>query len=397
MKKKIIYIAIQILDERNYYRYGLDYFLKNNWEVEYWDVKNAIFPRLNKNFISNNPLMNLNSVTCITFNNFFQVLKKTVEKKNNFIFIDAIEDTFKALLLKKLLYFKGGKKIVRANFNIRFTIFQPNLFKILLKSGFFRFFLYTIKLVLLTIKIKLVEPLLDTKPSVHFTFGSKEYANSIKKYGHGIQCKAHTATYDIYLKDLKNDIVSDDLKNKIVFIDQDFPLPYDRRLKTNKPLFSEKKYWNSVNSFLDLVEKKYNKEVIIARHPRGNLNKNISKKRTLQHQTSQLIKNSFIVICHNSMAIQFAILWKKPLILVTTNDLDHNITENYNLHHHHAKELKKKVINVDNFTKNEIENEIKVYNNIYEKYIVNYISDSHSPNLPFWSMAVEEINKRFFN
>ena len=79
----------------------------------------------------------------------------------------------------------------------------------------------------------------------------------------------------------------------------------------------KKKFYTKVNSFLDQIKTKYKSyEILIAVHPRQKKNFSFFKKKVYFKKTFDLIRNSKFVVCHNSLAIKYAVLLKKPIIML---------------------------------------------------------------------------------
>jgi len=218
----------------------------------------------------------------------------------------------------------------------------------------------------------------NTDVYIHLVSGKLARINSEKLYGKNLQLKSHSFDYNIYLENISKKNYFD----KIVFIDQDWPLPFELVIRSGKKFVTFNNYWKSLNFFFDYLENKFNKEVIIARHPRANKDIKISKKRIVYNFTDQLIKYSFLNITHTSAAVEFVILYKKPLIIISTNELQQNQgTGVYSDMLALSKALNKNILNIDRFSEIQLFKEIKVNNQIYNKYTNNYIKEIGSKNI----------------
>lgn len=117
--------------------------------------------------------------------------------------------------------------------------------------------------------------------------------------------------------------VKDDIKNAIVFIDQNLPFHPDNKLE-GLYIDAEKYFW-AMNKLFDAIEDKYGRKIVIAAHPScydSYINgKFFKERRVVQGCTLEAVRDSWAVVAHNSTAISFPIIFKKPLILVTTEDM----------------------------------------------------------------------------
>ena len=122
----------------------------------------------------------------------------------------------------------------------------------------------------------------------------------------------HSHNYQKSLKLNKNKI----LKNYIVFVDQAIPGHPDYKDSIDNDPFDRKYYYKSINKVLEELGNKYNKKIIIAGHPKNYQNKSKINFNFPVYffRTSNLIKNSYLVVNHISTSIDFAVIFKKPII-----------------------------------------------------------------------------------
>ena len=88
-----------------------------------------------------------------------------------------------------------------------------------------------------------------------------------------------------------------------------------------------KKYYKKMNKFLELLKKKYKKNITICIHPKDNLKnkkKIYSKYKVIKYATQKNIIESFMVLFTDSSAIIDAILLKKKIIIIDSSLMDKN-------------------------------------------------------------------------
>ena len=120
-------------------------------------------------------------------------------------------------------------------------------------------------------------------------------------------------------------------------------------------------------------------------HPKRNLSKQsvLTKNwKIVKGKTSELVGNSKAVIAHNSQSINYAVLNNKPLIFLTTNQLENSDQfENINSNSNYFQKKKINVSNIDNnhfkFNKSEY---LKINKKLYDKYIKNFIAFNKNKN-----------------
>ncbi|MCK9582208.1 MAG: hypothetical protein M0Q46_01090 [Endomicrobiales bacterium] len=190
--------------------------------------------------------------------------------------------------------------------------------------------------------------------------------------------------YDKYLelKVKQNDRLID--KKYCVFLDE--YLPYHPDLKMfNIPAVNADNYYKSMNNFFDLIEKKFNVEVVIASHPKSDYLENpFNKRKIFKNKTAELIKYSEFVFAHMSTSVCFSVFFRKPIFFLYTNEYKQIYKDNYlPFIFKMAATLGRKVFNI-----NEIDNnfcfdnfDMSVNEDLYLKYINDYFTTPKSNNL----------------
>jgi hypothetical protein len=154
-------------------------------------------------------------------------------------------------------------------------------------------------------------------------------------------------------------------------------------------------FLNKLEIFFQYIEQKLNLKVKIAAYPSTDINlySEVFKNREIvTNNTATLIKNSNLVFAHASTAISFSVLWKKPTIFITDNDL---IASWYYADIESAKNLlNSKKVNIDN--QEEIDATLKNWDKFslvsYEDYQNTYIKSKGSSNEYLWDILSKEIN-----
>jgi len=372
--KKITFITTQALNERNLKRFNLLLFIKDGWKVNYWNVQNVFYKNKFKNTKKKYKILRVNN---IKFNNISSLIRAAFSTECSY-YVDFLDNSFLSFILRKILSYKNNNRILIDSANHPQHNIKNLDFKLLLNQMKFFFFIKVVKFFFLTITRKIMLNFFNTDVYIHLVSGKLARINSEKLYGKNLQLKSHSFDYNIYLENISKKKYFD----KIVFIDQDWPLPFELVIRSGKKFVTFNNYWKSLNFFFDYLENKFNKEVIIARHPRANKDIKISKKRIVYNFTDQLIKYSFLNITHTSAAVEFVILYKKPLIIISTNELQQNQgTGVYSDMLALSKALNKNILNIDRFSEIQLFKEIKVNNQIYNKYTNNYIKEIGSKNI----------------
>ena len=149
---------------------------------------------------------------------------------------------------------------------------------------------------------------------------------------------------------------------------------------------TEKKIKNFLNNL--------NLEVKVAGSNRRLRKKNLYNFKTKYFKTERLIKDSKVVISHSSTALQYAILFSKPIILLSTPEL-----KKIDQIHKHILILKKYIncnyFFLDDDLKNKFRINYKINLKFYKKYIKNYIKENIKNKNNFLNIFEKEINKYY--
>lgn len=119
--------------------------------------------------------------------------------------------------------------------------------------------------------------------------------------------------YDDYLKNNANyyKLVNEPYA---VFLDEYLPHHPDFKM-LGMPVVSADEYYFKMNHFFDVIEKKYDLEVIIAAHPKADYSSNpFSGRKTFKYKTANLIKYSEFAISHASTSSGFCAIYQKPIV-----------------------------------------------------------------------------------
>ena len=237
---------------------------------------------------------------------------------------------------------------------------------------------------------------LGIKPANLFFAGSKETFN---KYFGPIDNTTeilwmHTMDYDIYLKQRNKNFTEQPIA---IFLDDYIPFHPDFIAQGMPFPFPADNYYQMLNRFFKLVEDQLGLEVIIAAHPRSNYETHpdyFEKHKCLKGQTFKLIRESRFVMAHGSTALALANLFYKPVILLTSSELD-----NTDLASHiriMAKWFGKKPIHMDKLDENhEIDwkQELAVDKDCYDLYRQSYIKAKESLDYPQGQILIDRLKK----
>lgn len=173
----------------------------------------------------------------------------------------------------------------------------------------------------------------------------------------------------------------------IVFIDTCLPLHPDIGICNIKPMDADT-YYNQLNEFFDKVEFETGKKIIIAAHPKSliyNEKDFFCGRKVIFGKTAELIRDSSLVLFHNSTSVGFAVFFNKPVVCLVSNAMRDGQRETYDSSLHFAHELNTQLIYIDDYCYNNGKNLLncttidkEAYSKYKYKYMTNYGTENSS-------------------
>ena len=209
----------------------------------------------------------------------------------------------------------------------------------------------------------------------------------------------HSFDFEQYLDALENGANRLFENDYCVFIDQ--YIPYHPDARRNGTIINEKEYFNEINKFFEMINKKCGVDIVVASHPRANYDdKNFKYKncKIIKNLTPLLIRDSKFVIAHFSTAISYAVLFNKPIInLITDTFLSDSSSYSY-FTKEFSSELGSKLINVTDLSESDFHefNIPEIHKKLYNDFIRNYIKAEYFPEknqVHFWDAFFNKYSK----
>lgn len=372
MYKKVIIIYNREFTNKEYLKNSIKDFLKKKILLEIWIVSKILdnSKNVDKKKIFFNEKIKL------------KVLNKYTELENELLNENkySLFDIRIKLNLKNLNFFK-----IFFKYNFDYIIF-PGLileknklhYNIILSL---QNFLIWLNFFVKKIKIKKAKFIYIIAKKADLTYNMLVGRKSIRIQG-------HHADFDKYLK-IKNNFKKKKLKY-FLFIDQNVPY-HDDLKEMEKNDIDAKKYYQSIMNFLEDTKKKFNIDFLVSPHPRAN-KKNLEKffkDKLLNKDTHVGVQNCEFVICHDSTAANFAILFNKPIISIFNNQMINSKYNHIDKIKSFSERVKAPMINIDNDGLDISSIRISSENNA--NYIKNYIS-SHKENKLRIDILMKKIN-----
>ena len=390
---KIVVLINQNLNRTNFERFNLKSNKYSQLKRIYWSIlplynkdlfteyeKNEYRPKKNKNFI------NLKS--------YFEVFKNLKKINKNTYFLNQSGDNFQSLLIELVMRLKGCKILKKIDY-YNCTTNQEKFSKRLSRLYVFGL-LFTLKKIFKSFfsfaKIFFVN-VFSLKPD-YYIIENQERTEELRRKKINKFIKVNSSNFSAFYK-MRSKKKS---KNYFVFLDSEIENSFESKiLGIRHNILNQTKYWKCLDKIFDELSKKFGINVKIAAHFRRSNNSSPIKKKFYFDQTLNLIKNSKFVVAHNTSAIDWAVLFKKPILILNFELFDSIALVNRDSIKFFCDKLSLESINVDlnyNFKlRKNMSSLLKINTKKYQKFSkfqLNYKTNQF-PHLNQW-----EILYKFF-
>ena len=370
MTKKLIILNSHYLTRHNFKIHGLDYF-KKNLNCIIYDLSYLTSKLLKKNSKSYN-FIKIHSLNEI--NSIFKTNKDSY-------YLDMLMSSPKAVIIRLMMHWYKLNVI-----SLKYLSTFPNityLSKIKLKS-FYKLLNFA------HLKIFLIDRI--------FNFLLKEDINVCGGTVNNILYKkkklvyAASAEYSNYLYNKKKVFN----RKYAVFSETNFFEHPDDFYKIGNKII-RKPIYEEINLFFDKFRLLTGLDLIILAHPTCSnvqkLQKVFPNYRVIKGNTADLLRKSQMLININSSTFALAVLYKKPILYFTSNQIN-NYINNRDITSIISKKLGSTYIDIDNFIDNKkiLNNKLFVVNKKkYQMYIDKYIKHPKSPELHWFETLSNEL------
>jgi len=373
--EKVVYLTQTPFTKRDAERFGVNIFKHYNLDVVVLDVTPYLDKHVSKNYVLNE---NESFDYVVELGDYDQIKEFILQTSQNTIFISFIgESSIKALKLLDLL-FKYEK--------IFGIIFSGSLPQSSRNSILTRFKLLTPKSIL-RIVCKAIYMVLIKKYCFSFVIvsGKKSLTYTEKKYSQSRIVYGHAFDYDLYLETQLKSTKKSTKKKYALFLDEFFPFHPDyMRQGIDYSGFADS-YYNKLNRLFEYIEKSFELEIIIAAHPRSYYDRLPNYWNSREYKmgnTIELVKDAQLCITHASTSINFAVLYNKPIVSVSMNEIKETNVQHLLKTMH--EELDTTYVNLDD--------DVLKFNNVhinkekYDRYKKNYIKLPDTEDLNNWKI-----------
>jgi hypothetical protein len=369
----IVYLVDTGFTQNDYQKYGINY-LRSKYYIEILDVSNIISVKSHPDHIINNSVKRMSNI-----NDFEEFV---VNLESSTVYVDLLNNSEGAANVRTLL---------RRHFCARALIsagLVPG------KNEFLRILKNVIKIQIHKFFPKTLD--YKTLPDIAVLSGKMDqYDANFHYVSHKIWC--HSFDYERFIL-TKNSNQENFVDSCAIFLDEDLPSHRDYELLGLKSPIKELDYYPAMKSFLLKFSSVNKLKVKIAGHPRSNPNKlkeHWDGFEVIQGNTNEVVAGCNIVMAHTSTAVSFAVLYAKPIIFLTNNQIGKSWIGQ--IIKSKSKLLGSDLINIDKYPLKNIDAKRHSYNRKkYNSYINLYIKKEDSNNNPMWKIFSEYLDKNIF-
>ncbi len=386
--KKIIFITGSFFCKRDRNLFDIDFLKTSGYDVEIWEVVEFLNPNLTRSILAKEEII---------FDDL-KVLRTKREIQKELANLD------RSVFVFALLYFNPKTHFIYRTLSrrkIKYSLFEAiyapfgdsKLFKkhsslidrIKMRLSWSWFLMAIIR--------RLPLWLLRIKPADYVFAGGAMSHGRVQPQNRITQTIfLHSPDYDRYL--LTKDQICDDKSNSMVFLDSYFPFHPDFIYTNKKPPVSVNKYYSSIRVFFDYIEKLIGCKVIVAAHPRSSIQKltnYFGGREIIKNKTDLLVQKSPLVITHASGSTNFPVLFNKPVLFITTNELENSFVKPWI--DVMAAYLDKKAVNIDESLNLSLEELFRINETAYHKYKNDYIKKEGTEEGLFWQLVANKIKQ----
>jgi hypothetical protein len=206
--------------------------------------------------------------------------------------------------------------------------------------------------------------------------------------------RLHSFDYDTYLRIGETSVEVD--PGMAVYLDQYMPFHPDWAAYDGGPLILSDKYYPMLRRFFDRLEREANVRVTIAAHPRSEYRapaEFFGERPIFFNETAQLVRKARFVITETSQSIGFAVLFRKPVVIMTTDAYEAS-TRSVGFEHREqirlmARHLGTVAVNIERSDPIDWDRLLTVDNAAYDCYQHRYIKPAGSPRDYYWNIVAD--------
>jgi len=383
MIRTVLFLVSAPFGKRDYHRYGIEIFKANGFDVRVWDLTPFLFPDVYKSLTISDPIDWDQMTVFQTEADFVAALNE--HSTDTFIFNTEVYNyntfpIYRAMSQRRIRYCVGvlnpgpvlqldSPQAVRQRLS---KITPKKVLTYLFRQIPPRCFNIRSATMVLALGSKCSIRRRDVSSATRIVYG-------------------HPDDYDVYLQLGRDGVVSG---NTAVFLDNYLAFHPDKLYAGDTSLVTPNRYYGALNDFLNSFELQSGLRVVVAAHPRSRyerLPELFGEREVVRGRTAELVKTAGLVITTFSASVNFAVLFRKPCVFLTTDELEESTYGPYV--HQCAGEFGKCAINIDKPVDVDLAEALRVDEVAYARYQHAYIKTEGSEELPGWQILCNRIKE----
>jgi hypothetical protein len=204
--------------------------------------------------------------------------------------------------------------------------------------------------------------------------------------------RCHTLDYDLYLREQQQPLPS--RGDYAVFLDEYWPFHPDFLQEGVPNPVAADVYYPALNRVFEKIERDLGWRVIIAAHPRSRYESSnyFGDRPVIKGETINLVRGSKLVIGHDSTSLNFAIMYRKPVLFLSV-PID-PVLEGLVIVDTMARAFGKHPVPLFGPLEIDWESELAIDEAAYNAYRDDYIKVATSPDVPTWKLVADYVKSR---
>ncbi len=203
--------------------------------------------------------------------------------------------------------------------------------------------------------------------------------------------EAHCHDYDLFLRE-KAAITGE--RDQAVFLDQYVPFHADFRVLNAAPIDPET-YYGNLRRVFDRIEGELGLQVVIAAHPRadyGDGDTYFGDRLVVKGRTAKLVGESRLVLAHNSVSIAFAVMFRKPILLLVTEAMYRRHVYQKHIFDGFSEELNVPLQFFDDPESVAMPRGLEPDEDCYDRFLATYCRCPNAPEKTYWDIVLDAVS-----
>lgn len=317
---KVIYFTETSFNRRDYQRFGVEYLIEHNINVEVWEFTSYLNPCLNKKYSPPDPIF-------CSVHKVISSKKEYIKKLNSLTGKEVVMCLLGFSFKHHAIYYQLSKRKILYGVQCLGILPKPETFNFIELSTWNEYKVFVHKFCNLEkVRNQLIwhfPNIFGIKaPDFYFVVGQKFLQHKLYPISKKTSIvQAHKLDYDLFLKAKEENVKPIFEREYVLFLDEFGPFHPDYIIENKEPACgTAENYYPNLNRFFSHVERTLGIPVIIAAHPTSNYENMpdyFDDRKVIRGFTVELVKHAKLILAHASTSLNFAILFNKPVIFLS--------------------------------------------------------------------------------